>query len=167
MSAVSQHWFCIWTLHPPPSIRMEMGTSLFIPLYILWFRLLFFFFFGKMDQFTYNILWPKIKLKSREALVHLHYIGRWEYTTPYAKDQCINHLHPFGMHVLMAYSMPGTELKWRSHSTHFGSTDNKIGMKQRRQAWPLCKDGMQTCKAFCIKKGKERDPTITYISTEL
>lgn len=156
-------------LNPPPSSFNKDGNGYksFHSIIYLVIQTSFFFFFGKMDQFTYNILWPKIKLKSREALVHLHYIGRWEYTTPYAKDQCINHLHPFGMHVLMAYSMPGTELKWRSHSTHFGSTDNKIGMKQRRQAWPLCKDGMQTCKAFCIKKGKERDPTITYISTEL
>ncbi|KAM7245949.1 hypothetical protein CapIbe_002247, partial [Capra ibex] len=33
---------------------------------------------------------------------------------------------------------------------HFGSTYTKIGMIQRRLAWPLCKDDMQIRDAFYI-----------------
>ena len=35
--------------------------------------------------------------------------------------------------------------KKEKDSAHFGSTYTKIGMIQRRLAWPLCKDDMQVC----------------------
>ena len=39
-----------------------------------------------------------------------------------------------------------------SSSARFSSTYTKIGMIQRRFAWPLCKDDMQICEAFHIFK---------------
>ena len=41
-------------------------------------------------------------------------------------------------------------------SARFGSTYTKIGMIQRRLAWPLCKDDMQIREAFHIFLSKKR-----------
>ena len=43
-------------------------------------------------------------------------------------------------------------------SAHFGSTYTKIGMVQRRLAWPLRRDDMQIREAFhnFLKKEKEK-----------
>ena len=43
-----------------------------------------------------------------------------------------------------------------SHRARFGSTYTKIGMIQRRLAWPLRKDDMQICKGFHIFCGRRR-----------
>ena len=40
-------------------------------------------------------------------------------------------------------------------SARFGSTYTKIGMVQKRLAWPLCKDDMQIHEVFHIKKRKK------------
>ena len=40
---------------------------------------------------------------------------------------------------------------------HFGSTYTKIGMIQRRLAWPLRKDDTQIREAFHIKKKKKKE----------
>ena len=41
-------------------------------------------------------------------------------------------------------------------SAHFGSTYTKIGMIQKRLAWPLCKDDMQIHEVFHIKKKEKK-----------
>ena len=41
-------------------------------------------------------------------------------------------------------------IKKKSYSAHLGSTYTKIGMIQRRLAWPLRKDDMQIPEAFHI-----------------
>ena len=43
-------------------------------------------------------------------------------------------------------------LKYKIQSARFGSTYTKIGMIQRRLAWPLRKDDTQICEAFHILK---------------
>ena len=43
-------------------------------------------------------------------------------------------------------------------SARFGSTYTKIGMVQKRLAWPLCKDDMQIHEVFHIKKRKKENP---------
>ena len=46
-------------------------------------------------------------------------------------------------------------------SAHFGSTYTKIGMVQRRLAWPLRKDDMQIGEAFHNLKKKEKKKSDT------
>ena len=44
----------------------------------------------------------------------------------------------------------GQNYHLKIYSAHFSSTYTKIGMIQRRLAWPLCKDDMQIHEAFHI-----------------
>ena len=52
------------------------------------------------------------------------------------------------------------------HSACFGSTYTKIGMIQRRLAWPLCKDDMQFREAFLIFENTRELLTPGYINRQ-
>ena len=56
---------------------------------------------------------------------------------------------------LEKYKLPGSKL---NQGARFGSTYTKIGMIQRRLAWPLRKDDTQFCQAFHIKKKTKTEP---------